>query len=86
MTGQRGRPAVDKKAQDAWLKVRPRTRIAELARYLSVKPAAVSKWRHVPEDRVDAVANFLGVAREVLRPDLYPPDPWAQLSNSKGTK
>ncbi len=43
-----------------------------LARRLCIGQAAVSRWRRVPAERVIQIERDLGVAREVLRPDLHP--------------
>jgi len=50
-----------------------------IAEELGISPAAVSAWKRVPAERVLALSAILGVPKEDLRPDLYPPpvpDPW----------
>ncbi len=46
--------------------------IAALARTLGIAQPSVSNWKRVPAERVLAVELATGVARSVLRPDLYP--------------
>jgi TorA maturation chaperone TorD len=45
--------------------------VSELARRLGISQPSVSKWNHVPADRVLSVEAATGVARGVLRPDLF---------------
>lgn len=50
--------------------------LQELARKCGVRYQAVQKWRasrKVPPERVLAAESASGVARERIRPDLYPP-------------
>ncbi len=42
-----------------------------LARLLGIDPAAVWRWRRVPQDRIVQIEREVGVPRAVLRPDLY---------------
>lgn len=42
-----------------------------LARCLEIVPSAVTQWRRVPAERVPAVSRHTGVAKHVLRPDLW---------------
>jgi TorA maturation chaperone TorD len=53
--------------------------VGELARRLGIAPPSVSAWQRVPAERVAAVEAATGVARDVLRPDLFaavePADP-----------
>lgn len=44
--------------------------ITRIATELGISTAAVSQWRRVPDERVADVARILGVAPEILRPDL----------------
>jgi TorA maturation chaperone TorD len=46
--------------------------IGALARGLGISQPSVSTWRHVPAHRVFEVEALTGIARTVLRPDLYP--------------
>lgn len=45
--------------------------ITELARRIGISQPSVSNWERVPAARVIAVEAATGVARDVLRPDLY---------------
>ena len=45
--------------------------ITELARRIGISQPSVSNWQRVPAARVVAVEAATGVARAVLRPDLY---------------
>jgi TorA maturation chaperone TorD len=45
--------------------------VTELARRIGISQPSVSNWSRVPADRVVAVEAATGVARGVLRPDLY---------------
>src|SRR6266571_1969420 len=45
--------------------------ITELARRIGISQPSVSNWSRVPADRVVAVEAATGVARALLRPDLY---------------
>lgn len=78
---KRGRPPVAEEAKAAWAHERALLDLRALARQLGVTQPAVSKWEHVPADRLEAVVRLTGVPRERLRPDLHPPapDPWANL-------
>ncbi len=51
--------------------------VSELARRLGIAQPSVSNWSRIPADRVLGVEAATGVAREILRPDLYGarPDP-----------
>ena len=46
--------------------------VVELSKRLGLSRAAVSYWRRVPAERVLDVERLTGIARERLRPDLYP--------------
>src|SRR4051794_36578197 len=45
--------------------------VTELARRLGISQPLVSTWARVPTERVLSVEAATGVARDVLRPDLY---------------
>jgi hypothetical protein len=45
--------------------------ISALARQLGVAQPSISGWTRVPAERIAAVEAATGVAREVLRPDLF---------------
>jgi TorA maturation chaperone TorD len=45
--------------------------VGELARRIGISQPSVSNWDRVPAERVAAVAAATGVARAVLRPDLF---------------
>lgn len=51
--------------------------VRALARSLGVSQPAISSWKRVPADRVISVEAITGVARNDLRPDLYPDVPHA---------
>jgi DNA-binding transcriptional regulator YdaS (Cro superfamily) len=70
--------------EDAWAHAK-KTLInpSELAQALGLTRAAVHAWSKVPAERVIEIARLTGVRREVLRPDLYEPDPFENL---KGTE
>jgi DNA-binding transcriptional regulator YdaS (Cro superfamily) len=53
---------------------------AALARALGIKQPSVSDWKKVPSSRVLAVEKITGVAKERLRPDLYPPLPASEAA------
>lgn len=46
----------------------------ELARVAGVSRQAVHKWTRIPPVRVLAIEKATGIPREVLRPDIYPPN------------
>lgn len=52
--------------------------VGALARGLGIRQPSVSTWTKVPADRVLAIEALTGVARKMLRPDLYPADGDAQ--------
>jgi len=45
--------------------------VTELARLIGISQPSVSNWSRVPAERVLKVEGVTGVARTVLRPDLY---------------
>jgi TorA maturation chaperone TorD len=45
--------------------------VTELARRIGIAQPSVSNWSRIPAERVLSVEAITGVAREVLRPDLY---------------
>ena len=45
--------------------------VTELARRIGISQPSVSNWSRVPAERVLAVEAVTGIARAVLRPDLY---------------
>jgi TorA maturation chaperone TorD len=45
--------------------------VTELARRIGISQPSVSNWARVPAERVLEVENASGIARSVLRPDLY---------------
>lgn len=48
--------------------------VGELARRLGISQPSVSNWDRVPADRVLAVERVTGIARALLRPDLFASD------------
>ena len=45
--------------------------VTELARRIGISQPSVSNWSRVPAERLLSVEAATGVAREILRPDLY---------------
>jgi len=45
--------------------------VAHLANKIGIAQPSVSNWNRVPAERVLAVETVTGVARQILRPDLY---------------
>jgi TorA maturation chaperone TorD len=45
--------------------------VTELARRIGISQPSVSNWARVPAERVLQVENASGIARAILRPDLY---------------
>jgi TorA maturation chaperone TorD len=45
--------------------------ISELARRLGISQPSVSNWKRIPADRVLSVEAATGIARGILRPDLF---------------
>ena len=45
--------------------------VTELARRIGISQPSVSNWAKVPAERVLQVENASGIARTILRPDLY---------------
>lgn len=62
---------MDKRLQEA-LKIAGGHRA--LARAIGISHQTISKWTRVPPIRVLAVEAATGIPREVLRPDIYPPE------------
>ena len=48
--------------------------VAGLAAALGISYAAVYQWSRIPTGRVLRIERLTGIARERLRPDLYPDD------------
>jgi len=49
--------------------------VSELARRIGISQPSVSNWSRVPAERVLAVEAASGIARALLRPDLYREEP-----------
>ncbi len=47
---------------------------AALARAIGVSHQTITYWTRVPPIRVLAVEKATGISREILRPDIYPPE------------
>jgi DNA-binding transcriptional regulator YdaS (Cro superfamily) len=62
---------MDKPLRDA---VRKIGGIRATARALDLYHQTVMRWKKVPPMRVLEIERLSGVSRELLRPDLYPPD------------
>ena len=45
-----------------------------LARKLDITHIAIMQWIQVPPQHAMKIEELTGVARSVLRPDIYPPD------------
>jgi DNA-binding transcriptional regulator YdaS (Cro superfamily) len=45
-----------------------------LARQLAISHAAITHWVQIPPEYVMRIEELTGVARSVLRPDIYPPE------------
>lgn len=45
--------------------------IRKVALGIGLTPSAVSQWDQVPAERLIDVERHSGIAREILRPDLY---------------
>lgn len=80
------RPA-DPRAIRAWQQHKPNffgthtdKHIRALAKHLGITQGAVSKWKQVPDYRLEETAAFLGLHPSDLRPDI---DPFEAL-NPKG--
>ncbi len=58
----------DRGLQDA---IRAVGGVTELARRIGISQPSVSNWTRVPAERVLQVENASGIARTILRPDLY---------------
>jgi len=53
--------------------------VGALAQKIGISQPSVSNWSRVPADRVISVETVTGVARAVLRPDLYSAQPSATV-------
>jgi DNA-binding transcriptional regulator YdaS (Cro superfamily) len=42
-----------------------------LAKMLGISPASVQTWKRVPVERIVEIERLTGVARHLLRPELY---------------
>lgn len=45
-----------------------------LGRKLGIRHQAISQWDRCPATRVLELERLTGIARETLRPDMYPPE------------
>ena len=66
-------------AEEAWAEERKGLYLTDIAKTLNITRAAVSAWTRVPAEHVIIVAELTGIARERLRPDLYPINPWSTI-------
>src|SRR5215471_7083673 len=75
--GKRLEPAM----RDAGLEeaIRAAGGVGALAQKIGISQPSVSNWSRVPADRVISVEAVTGVARDVLRPDLYGAQPSAAI-------
>lgn len=70
----------DLRAIEAWSYYREILNRSEIARRLGITPVAVHNWRVVPEARLQAVSDILGIPAKRLRPDLDPVEaPWNEI-------
>jgi TorA maturation chaperone TorD len=53
--------------------------VGALAQKIGISQPSVSNWSRVPADRVISVEAVTGIARDVLRPDLYAAQPSAAI-------
>jgi TorA maturation chaperone TorD len=60
--------------------------IGELARRLGISQPSVSNWDHVPAERVLSVEQATGIARGLLRPDLFPGEGREPLDEVDGAR
>lgn len=60
--------------------------VTKLARCIGISQPSVSNWSHVPAERLLAVEAATGIAREILRPDLYvqPPEGSDPIERARG--
>lgn len=66
--------------EEAWSEIRRTINMSWLAEQFNLTPAAVAAWTRAPAERVVEIEHLTGIARERLRPDLYPrPEPWSAL-------
>lgn len=66
----------DHRAIAAWTRYRRMLNLSALARELGISPVSVASWPVVPETRLTAVAEAVGIPAEKLRPDLPGMMPW----------
>jgi TorA maturation chaperone TorD len=57
--------------------------VTELARRIGISQPSVSNWTRVPAERVLQVENASGIARTILRPDLYVETPVDDLARGR---
>jgi len=62
-------------AQDKFRPARLARALTELRPDKPISSQAISQWQRVPSERVIDVEKITGVPRELLRPDIYPPEP-----------
>jgi DNA-binding transcriptional regulator YdaS (Cro superfamily) len=48
-----------------------RGRMSNLAKALSITPAAINQWKIIPADKLLKIETLTGIDRQQLRPDLY---------------
>jgi TorA maturation chaperone TorD len=57
--------------------------VTELARRIGISQPSVSNWSRVPAERVLQVENASGIARTILRPDLYAEAPVDEVARGR---
>ena len=55
--------------------------VSELARRIGISQPSISNWNRIPAERVTAIEAATGIAREILRPDLYGEPKLADVSD-----
>ncbi len=60
--------------------------VSELARRIGISQPSISNWNRIPAERVTAIEAATGVARELLRPDLYGKAQLADLNDTDAAR
>jgi TorA maturation chaperone TorD len=60
--------------------------ITQLARRIGISQPSVSKWDRIPAERVVSVEAATGVARDVLRPDLFKTETAARMDETDAAR
>lgn len=62
--------------EQRWAETRKRLRMAAVAKDLGVTRGYIASWKFVPDKFVTRLSEVTGIPLTLLRPDLYPDDPW----------